>query len=81
MTFLHKGACDKNFEGGNSRPGGWMEMKHFLARLCHNAGLTHKLMPEAFLSAGTIPDEPEVDPEAQTEWEQELEDDVEDKDN
>ncbi len=38
LAFLHKGQCDKTFKEGEKRPGGWMELSHFLARLCHNAG-------------------------------------------
>jgi len=39
LAFLHKGACDEGFKGGRNRDGGWVELRHFLVNLCHNAGM------------------------------------------
>ena len=39
LAFLHKGQCDKSFKEGEGRPGGWMELSHFLARICYSAGM------------------------------------------
>lgn len=47
IAFLHKGACDQNYNGGDFRDGGWVEISHFLARLCLNSGTNRKGFAEA----------------------------------
>jgi hypothetical protein len=53
-AFIHKAACDESYKGGRKRQGGWVEMKHFLVRLCHNTGLTQAKMAEAFEGAADL---------------------------
>jgi hypothetical protein len=54
FASLHKRECDEAYKGGSHRPGGWVELSHFLIRLCANAGMGPEELHKATESAGRL---------------------------